>query len=209
MATQDFVNKLNAQFDWLYQQLGELDRVNASVKSENFKYRDYFSPGLFRCQSTALVDYVSEAKAHFQQLMRYQNKTLKPDAMLGDKLTDQLTALTQIVRANEVALKEQRYRATARKRSKPKTEQYRRAAQFFMQSSHQLHQELAQHHEYERRLAEMIYEREAKLSGANPEQTAQLNKEILALHGRLGKCRRAITGIEEKIAYAESGRFRK
>ena len=72
-----------------------------------------------------------------------------------------------------------------------------------MQSSHELYKELSDHHEFERRLNEMVSIRRLQLDKANSEQASKINLEILALHGRLGRCRKAISAIEDKIQRAE------
>jgi primosomal replication protein N'' len=72
-----------------------------------------------------------------------------------------------------------------------------------MQSSHELYQELSQNHEFERRLQEMIDIRKQQLSSANSTQASKLNQEILVLHARLGRCRKAISATEDKIQQVE------
>ena len=72
-----------------------------------------------------------------------------------------------------------------------------------MQSSHELYQELSQNHEFERRLQEMIDIRKQQLSSASTAEANKINHEILALHARLGRCRKAITATEDKIQQVE------
>ena len=49
----------------------------------------------------------------------------------------------------------------------------------------------------------MVELRKVQLNNANPTQAHALNQEILTLHARLGRCRKAISATEEKIQLAE------
>ncbi len=74
-----------------------------------------------------------------------------------------------------------------------------------MQPTQALYQKLSEHHEFERRLALMIAEREQQRGNTKDysQRNEQLKLEILALHKRLGKCRQAISVIERDIELAE------
>ncbi len=220
MLTTDLIAKTRTQIQQLYQQTRQIDETNRQIKTARFKYRDHFNVGLFHCTSVALYDYVIELEDNFNTLLRLNqqgNHQLNPR---GELLTQQLTALIQAVRANEIARKEHRFQTASNNQrfanytptNENKKNKYygsspagQQAASHIMTNSHQIHQELAQHHEYERRLNEMVYERQAKMNNAKATLAQQLQKEILALHQRLGKCRRAISAIEERIQFAESG----
>jgi primosomal replication protein N'' len=201
MLTQDLIDKIREQLYALYEQTRSIDERNAKIKSKHFKYRDHFNQRLFRCESTALMDYVREVDDNFTQLLRLAQDDKTQLNLRGEQLTEQLTALTQVVRGNEVAVKEHRYQQTSNKK---RFAQYKKTAQHFMANSHELHQELAQNHEFERRLNEMIFERQARMNQVDDFEANQLQKEILALHQRLGKCRRAITKVEEQIQLVDS-----
>ena len=88
-------------------------------------------------------------------------------------------------------------------KAKPKQHIFKQAVKKIMQSSHELYDELKQNHEFERRLVLMIEERKLKLDAANTTQASEINKEILALHARLGRCRKAISATEDKIQQVE------
>lgn len=219
MLTTDLIAKTRAQIQQLYQQTRQIDETNRLIKAARFKYRDHFNVGLFHCTSVALYDYVIELEDNFNTLLRLNQQGEHQLNPRGELLTQQLTALIQAVRANEIARKEHRFQTASNKQrfanytpaNKNKNKQYypspagQQAASHIMTNSHQIHQELAQHHEYERRLNEMVYERQAKMNDAKGTIAQQLQNEILALHQRLGKCRRAISVIEERIQFAESG----
>lgn len=207
MLTQQLIDKIHAQLQSLKEQTAALDERNRYVRSDRFKYRDIFNTQLFRCESTELLDYVIEAEQNFHTLLNGGQYAAHLNA-LGEKLTDQIAALSQALRSNEVARKELKYqRSQSKKRYSQKNKNQNKnqqAAKFFMKNSHQLHQELAENLEFERRLNEMIFERQAKMQQASQQTASHLQREILALHQRLGKCRRAITAVEERIQLSES-----
>ena len=209
MLTQDLIQTIRGQIAHLYEQTQSIDARNRQIKSDRFTYREYFNSQLFNCDSISLFDYVKEAEENFNHLLRLKNADKSFLSDLGNKLTDQLSALTQVIRANEVAIKEHNYQQQRSKKyyqnkKQQQNNRYQQAAQYFMQNSHELHQELAQNREFERRLNEMVYERQAKMKRADQDTQLKLQQEMLALHQRLGRCRRAITAVEERIAFAEN-----
>ena len=72
-----------------------------------------------------------------------------------------------------------------------------------MLNSHQLYQKLTEHHEFERRLMDMVAEREAMRAKCKKHESEKLSIEVLTLHQRLGRCRRAISTIERDIEQVE------
>lgn len=205
MLTKDLIAKTRQQIGLLYQQTRQIDQANSQIKAAKFKYRDYFNAGLFACNSVSLFDYVKELEDNFNALLRISEQSELHLNPRGERLTQQLTALIQAVRANGVAVKEHHFQKASNKQRFAK---YQKPAAHFMANSHQLHQELAKNHEFERRLNEMVFERQARMNQATGEVAHQLQREILALHQRLGKCRRAISAVEERIAFSESRNHR-
>jgi primosomal replication protein N'' len=200
MLTQDLINKIRDQIDTLYQHTQSIDKRNGEIRSARFKYRDFFNPRLFRCESTSLVDYVREADDNFTHLLKLKDHDKAMLAALGEQVTDQISALTQVIRSNEVSIKEHFYQQSSNKKRYSK---YKKVANVVMASSHELHQELAQNHEFERRLNEMIFERQNQMQRANAQQAEKLSQEVLTLHQRLGRCRKAISMVEERIQMAD------
>ena len=95
-------------------------------------------------------------------------------------------------------------RAKAAKRNQAITkDKYKKLAKTVLLNSHQLYQKLNEHHEFERRLLEMIRSRSQQLNQCKQGQSAKISQEVLALHQRLGRCRQAITAIERDIELAE------
>jgi primosomal replication protein N'' len=80
---------------------------------------------------------------------------------------------------------------------------YNKAAKAVLLSSHQLYQQLTEHREFERRLIAMITEREQQRQKSRDINNNTVSQEVLALHQRLGRCRKAISSIERNIELTE------
>ncbi len=72
-----------------------------------------------------------------------------------------------------------------------------------MLTSHQLYEKLNKNREFERRLMLMVAEREQQRTQCRASEAEKLSNEVLALHQRLGRCRKAISLIERDIEFAE------
>ncbi len=154
-----------------------------------------FDSHLFASKSLALADYVDEALETLANLPdpsarhRYQHGV--------ERVSSQIEAIIRVLRATDVWAKEQKN--TPKKR-------YQKVVQAVTRSSHELYQELSKNQEFERRLLDMISERKNALINAKGDEASQINREILALHARLGRCRKAISAVEDKIQLAEKPR---
>lgn len=174
---------------------------NAKLLQKNYfmkKQTSLFDIHLFASKSLLLTDYLNEIEGAVEQLPQHSQRHSYRFAV--EKINDQIDAIIKMLQATPVWQKE------SHTRRKPKKAQYKQAVQTIVQSSQELYQELSQNHEFERRLAEMIQIRNMQLDTATPEQTNALNQEILALHARLGRCRKAITATEDKIQKLEKAK---
>ncbi|MBS3798628.1 MULTISPECIES: primosomal replication protein [unclassified Pseudoalteromonas] len=155
-----------------------------------------FERSVFNTRSMQLVDYVDEVEQQLERLSHSQFQGARHQyAFALTQLSEQIEAIVKVLKATPVWEKENTPSARARK--------YQKAVQQIIQPTNELYQELAKNHEFERRLEQMINERQQQLHLAKGEQATLLNKEILALHARLGRCRKAIGACEERIQYAE------
>ena len=143
-----------------------------------------FDRKLFATHSTQLKDYLLEVRMNMDKL-QYSVEQARTDqvAFLAEKLVVQLAALQR-----ELATKELR----KSERQLPEAENY--------------YQKLATHQDYERRLQTMINDRESQ----HAVQTTligqqKLQREILALEGRLQRCRQALARLERVIERRERG----
>ena len=166
-------------------------------KKEAWHMPDLIQNEQFQTTSSYLSPYIEELEYSLSKLQSLCNHKNSPDLIEAtvERVVSQFSAIKN-------ALDNRSYLVKSAKSSK-KSSPYRKVAQSVMGRSHQLYADLTQHHEYERRLMDMIRERENKLSHADKTQGQKLQQEIFALHGRLGRCRRAICSLEVRIQDAE------
>ncbi|WP_462171461.1 primosomal replication protein [Pseudoalteromonas xiamenensis] len=189
------VDKLKWHVENLVSQAEEFDRAKWFDKNRYIQSQpSLFSNRLFVSKSLKLRDYVDEIVQSLASLPPETHRHAYQFAIT--KIGEQIEAVIKVLKSTPVWAKEN-------KPSTQKQQQYRKAVTRIMQSSHELYQELSQNHEFERRLMDMIEERKRLLDDASKTDVEKLNKEIFALHMRLGRCRKAIAATEEKILFAE------
>lgn len=189
------VDKLKWHVENLVSQAEEFDKAKWFDKNSYIQSQpSLFSNRLFVSKSLKLRDYVDEIVQSLASLPPETHRHAYQFAIT--KIGEQIEAVIKVLKSTPVWAKEN-------KPSTQKQQQYRKAITRIMQSSHELYQELSQNHEFERRLMDMIEERKRLLDDASKTDVEKLNKEIFALHMRLGRCRKAIAATEEKILFAE------
>lgn len=176
MNTESLLKLLNTRIDELATAIAPLAQQRTSQAR--------FDKKLFTTHSTQLKDYLLEVRANMNKLQySVEQKRTEQVAFLAEKLVEQLAALQR-----ELATKELR----DGERKQPETENF--------------YQKLATHQDYERRLQAMINDRENQ----HAQQTTlvgqqKLQREILALEGRLQRCRQALNRLERIIERQERG----
>jgi primosomal replication protein N'' len=188
--------KLQQQIEQLAQHAHQFDKAKWFDKNRYIQAQpSLFAHSVFATKSLKLCDYVDEIKEAFARLPSPEKRHAYAFAL--EKLSTQIEAVIKVLKSTPVWAKENKF-------TKPKKAKvYKQAVKKIMQSSHELYQELSQNHEFERRLQEMIDIRKQQLSSANTAEASKINQEILALHARLGRCRKAITATEDKIQQVE------
>jgi len=197
---QSAINKIHAILDQLDEQAKQVDQQNKHSKSHKIiQENDIFSEKLFNTHSDLFHPYIAEVKSKTNELSRLliANKNALAHSRLLI-IEQQISALRNALNANGALHKEPEQRLVAMK-----ARRYKKAAQAVMQSSHNLHKQLNETFEFERRLLEMIQIRERQNHNISAKQTKQFTEEILALHQRLGRCRQAISKLEREIAQSE------
>lgn len=196
--------------DRLEQQLLKLASQASQIDQQApaWQRRDWFDSELFQCHSPQLLDYVQEAMQLLQRLqqpLRGSGELLiiqqQNQQRLAEKLSAQMQALGQAFACLDVRQREKtKWRQPKSATQKPTTPQRQRAGQLLAElgGSHQaLYQKLSETHEFERRLLDLI-------NAAAREQQDPARQ--LALHARLGRCRKAISQLEAEIQWLEQKR---
>lgn len=199
---QNAIKRLSEIVKQLSQNASETDKFNSKLKSHRLiENNALFSSALFLTQSDKFLPYAQEIDRKLIELNRLMaaGKSFLFTALLAS-IEQQVQALVKALSANEAMHNEAKIRLDSRAKTYKKS-QYKQLAKAVLQSSHQLHQKLAEHHEFERRLLAMITDRE-QLRNSN-KHNPKLAEEVLALHQRLGRCRKAISTIERDIEFSE------
>ncbi|CCQ11737.1 Primosomal replication protein N prime prime [Pseudoalteromonas luteoviolacea B = ATCC 29581] len=187
--------KLKAHVERLMAHADEFDKAKWFDKNRFIQSQpSLFNNRLFISKSLKLRDYVDEITHSLATLPPSEHRHAFQFAL--EKITEQIEAVIKVLKSTPVWAKENQAKSQ-------KQQVYRKAVAKIMQSSHELYQELSQNHEFERRLMDMISDREKQLNESDQTQQSHLQKEIFALHMRLGRCRKAIAATEDKILIVE------
>lgn len=174
---------LASQLDELYKRASLIDS-----KRQAGKPQDWFESGLFSCHSPDLADYVADARRNLKRLSENQPPlSAASQQRLAEHVAAQVDALTRAFSNQQTRSKFQQSIKVNRQQAKPPLADKPATAN--------LYQQLAEFQQFERRLLDMIEQAE-RYDSHNADR-------VLALHGRLGRCRKAITEVEQAILQHE------
>ncbi|MCG7545141.1 primosomal replication protein [Pseudoalteromonas sp. MM17-2] len=202
MSSGHALARLQQQLKRLRSDAEQFDKANWFAKNRFMQSKHaLFDRSVFNSKSMLLVDYVDEVQTQLERLTRsLEHQGRHQYGFALTHITEQIEAIVKVLKATSVWAKENTPTARAKK--------YQKAVKKIIQPTNELYQELAKNHEFERRLGQMIDDRKQQMQGADAATVAKLNQEILALHARLGRCRKAISACEEKIQLAEKQAIR-
>jgi primosomal replication protein N'' len=218
------IKRLSELLEHLFLQAKKTDQLNSNQKSHRLiENNNLFSQHLFTTESDKISLYVEEVKKRLNEFSRLYslsgdniNKAEFAKSSLL-QIEQQISALMNAIQANETMHQAVQASFNAKKNIRRKSAQaaqlkqadkYNKMAKSVLLSSHQLYQQLTEHHEFERRLKDMIIEREQERTRSKSVNLDKLSQEVLALHQRLGRCRKAISVIERNIEQAEKSKLR-
>ncbi|WP_445428696.1 primosomal replication protein PriC [Alishewanella sp. HL-SH05] len=185
--TSEQLRHLQAQLQQLLSWAQQLDRQRKPGKPVH-----WFDSALFSCHSPDLADYVQDSVRNLNRLQQQADHlSTIAKQRITERLNEQISALTQAFRLNQVR---QQHQHVAASRSKA-------AVQQLAVTGQQLYQQLSEYQQYESRLLDMVRQ-------AERESDAEATNRTLTLHGRLGRCRKAIYEVELAIQKLESGKNR-
>lgn len=176
------LKQLISTLEHLARQAADLDR------SRGEHHQALFDERLFHGTARLLVPCVKEAQATLDTLIREQDNG-KLTALRAEYLSERLLAQVSAI---------QRELATqAIRKKEPKHYSH------FQKPINVLYQELAQHQDWERRLMEMVRDKQLALNGAPPFAQQQAQQALLTTEQRLERCRVAKVKLEKQITYRE------
>lgn len=169
-----------------------------------------FSSNLFFSQSDRYLPYVEEVGRRLNELSRLITSEKRELSLaLLEQLEQQILAISNALHANSTIHQAAKVSFDANKKiriKKAKAKQenkYQNLTKKLVLNSHQLYQKLTEHHEFERRLMDMLIAKEQQRQECKKHESDKLSGEVLTLHQRLGRCRKAISTIERDIELAE------
>jgi primosomal replication protein N'' len=184
----------------LEQQLQQLTLQAKAIdaKQSSWQQKAWFDSDLFQSHSPFLTDYVLEAQAMLRRLNSCTAGNSASAQALAAKLSAQIQALSRAFQTKELRFlpgntKKRRPSAEASEQAKAMVSQLRRPTQ-------ELYQQLSEYQGYERRLLDMLELEQRQLSGGSADTSAD---RVLAIHARLGRCRKAISELEVEIQWSE------
>lgn len=184
------VHSLEAQFQVLVTQFEQL-----KLNQENwFNHSDFFNSTAFYTKSDELSDYFNELKSDIDKLSRITDTT--HIEFLADKITQEFACFKALLNAKYLDAKNSAYK----KQQFSKLQKVKQFTKTITQSSQSLYQELSKLQEYERRLLDMVTERQQQLNQYQGQKhKAEYQQQVLTYQQRLGRCRQAISKVEEQI----------
>ncbi|WP_441002286.1 primosomal replication protein PriC [Pseudocolwellia agarivorans] len=178
-----------------------LDNSNSKLKAHSLlQDSPMFSVNLFNTNSDLFTDYVIEIKSKTAQLSRLiKNKNDELSKYQIELIEKQISSLHNAFHSNKNIHDEAQNRLNAMA-----SRRYKKAVKAVIQPSQNLYQNLSEHHEFERRLLQMLQDKEQERVQASSATFNKLSQDVLTLHQRLGRCRQAISKIEADIVKFES-----
>ncbi len=203
------IERLSAVLNQLATKAQKIDNKNAAEKVHRLiENNNLFSAELFISQSDRFSPYIKEVTRELPKFSRLiKAGKIELSTLLLQKIEQQVSAISNALHANAALHQAAKLSFDAHSKVKIKKaksqNKYKDIAKKIVLTSQQLYQKLDEHHEFERRLMEMVAERESQRVKCKASNSAKLSAEVLALHQRLGRCRKAISTIERDIELAE------
>lgn len=176
------IKELSNTLEQLANQAAALDRK----RGEN--HLPLFDERLFYGKSKLLVPCVKETQSTLESLIREEEAgiltTLRAE-YLTERLFSQVSAIQRELATTNI------------RKNEPKHKSY------YQKPINELYQQLAQHQEWERRLKEMVREKELALEYAPPFQQQTAQQTLIATEQRLKRCQESKLKIEKQITYRE------
>ncbi|MDO6486726.1 primosomal replication protein [Colwellia sp. 6_MG-2023] len=205
------IERLSVLLETLEAKAKQTDIQNTQRKAHCLiENNNLFSSTLFVSQSDQFIPYIKETKrkiSEFSRLVAANKVELSRLVLL--QIEQQISAISIALQSNAVMHQaatlsfDANKKVRIKKAKEKQTNKYSALTKNIMLNSHQLYQKLNEHHEFERRLMDMLSERENARLRCKNHESEKISMEVLALHQRLGRCRQAISAIERDIEFAE------
>ena len=212
MTTNQLINTLKQQLKRLEQDVLQHDSQLPKTQQKMLLDIERFNSALFIQSGAKLFPCIEQIKKNIQQLEKQLSVNLASQAMLYhcEKIQDQFTAVKRALKATTLDIKTAQYKKTVKRKQAIKRNQaahqdsgFNWIASNVMQNSHKLYEELNKHLDWQNKMQYKIELLQSQLANCHKNDKIDRQNDILLLHRRLGKCRQAITYIEERIQLFE------
>ncbi|RLV60335.1 prepilin peptidase [Parashewanella curva] len=212
MNSLALISKLAQQLDKLEQEVLQHDSRLAQGECKLLQNTDRFNTQLFLQTGAKLQPCIQQIRSQIQQLEKRLRVGLNKETIeiSCQQIHDQFSAVKRALATTNINLKAARQaKASSRARYINKQQRAHQNSGFewiasnVMQNSHKLYDELNKHLNWASRIEQKIHALDLQLSTCPSREKLKLQHEILETQKRLGKCRQAISYIEERIALFE------
>jgi len=205
------IERLSVLLETLDLKAKQIDAKNTQSKAHRLiENNNLFSSTLFVSQSDQFSPYIKEIQRRISEFSRLVTADkIEWSKELLQQIEQQISAISNALQSNSVMHQAAKLSFDANNKVRIKKAKAKQANKYsditknIMLNSHQLYQKLTEHHEFERRLMDMVAEREAMRAKCKKHESEKLSTEVLTLHQRLGRCRKAISTIERDIELSE------
>ncbi|MDD8059189.1 MULTISPECIES: primosomal replication protein [Shewanella] len=215
MNTQQLVSMLKQQLAQLERDALAHDQNLPPNHRQTLQQTERFNSQLFAQQGGLLSPCIAQLRQDIQKLEKQLSLKLGGQViqLSCDRIQDRFIALKRALLTTDINLKaEAQRKASNRARYAKKQLQSAQNSGFgwiasnVMQNSHQLYAELNKHLNWAQKFEQKIHQMEANLEFCHSDDKIKLQNDILLMHRRLGKCKQAISYIEERIQLFERPR---
>ncbi|GAA4897730.1 primosomal replication protein [Ferrimonas pelagia] len=203
------VIKLREQLNQLEQRIQHHDAQLTDANKKWLAHKSRFHDQLFDHQGASLAGCLTVLRKDLKQIEQLLQigATGETVELACQRFSGRFQALLQAVANTQTATRGIQNSAYKRRSSANADAGYQWIAQNIMNSSHKLYQELNKHRNWEQKMQQKIQQLEHALDNYRGGDKITLQNEILAQHKRLGKCRQAMTYIEQRIAWLEKPKY--
>ncbi|MCL1143641.1 primosomal replication protein [Shewanella gaetbuli] len=215
MNAEQLIHLLRQQLHQVEQDVLIHDKQLAPKQRKSLENVERFNHNVFSQQGAALRPCVEQLRQDLNQLEKQIKLNLAKSTieLSCQRIQDRFTALKRALLTTNINLKSvAQAKASNRARYAKKQQTSMQQSEFgwlagnIMKNSHQLYDELNKHLNWAKKFEFKIQQMESNLDLCHAADKIKLQNDILLMHRRLGKCRKAISYIEERIQYFERPR---
>lgn len=200
--------RLKSQLKTLEQEVLQHDAALAPHSRKLMQDTERFNSELFVQHGAQLHPCIAQIEKDIKQLEQRLKLNLNAGTIIAacERINDRFSAVKRALVTTGINVKAQaQAKASARERMLSSRQRQHDNSGFawiaagVMQNSHLLYEELNKHLNWARKIESKIEELETMLENCHGADKIKAQNEILLMHRRLGKCRQAISYIEDRI----------